>query len=55
MITLLPREVEERLEQFMVAGKTGSLELYIDAGSVRKWKLSETGKIPLAKPGNVGS
>ena len=45
LISLLPREIEAKLEQFLVEGKTGSLELHINAGSIEAWKIIESGRI----------
>ena len=45
LISLLPREVEEKLEEFLVAGKTGSMELHINAGSIEAWRIIESGRV----------
>lgn len=45
IVSLLPREVEAKLEQFLADGKTGSLELHINGGSVQGWKLIESGRV----------
>ena len=45
VITLLPREVEAKLEEFLRDGKTGSLELHINGGNIEAWKIIESGRV----------
>ena len=48
--SVLPHEVEQRLAQFLAAGKTGSIELHVNAGSIQSWKMIETGRVRLTDP-----
>lgn len=49
--SLLPREVEQRLEEFMKAGKTGRLVIDINRGSVVGARLEDA--IPVNQGGRV--
>lgn len=42
-ISLLPPKAAERLQAFLVDGRTGSLELHIKDGNVLAWKIIEQG------------
>lgn len=44
-VSLLPLDIAARLEAFMRDGKTGSVELHVLAGSIRGWKIIESGKV----------
>ena len=43
--TVLPRELEERIDAFLRAGKSGSVELHVNCGSIQSWKVIEVGRI----------
>jgi hypothetical protein len=45
VVSVLPREIEERIADFLVAGKTGSVELHINGGSIESWKIIESGRV----------
>ena len=49
MTDLLPREVAEALQEFMVAGKTGVLTLDMNRGDVASWKLAEHHRVGRAE------
>lgn len=46
VVSVLPREVEAKLAEFLAAGKTGSVSLHINSGCVLAWEIRETGKVP---------
>lgn len=46
--SVLPAEVETRLAEFLAAGKSGSVELHVNAGSIESWKVIENGRIKRA-------
>lgn len=43
--TLLPPEVRDRLAAFLEAGKSGSVELHVNCGTIESWKVIEAGRI----------
>lgn len=45
VVSLLPREIEERLQRFLEEGCTGSVELHINGGSISSFKVIENGRI----------
>ena len=45
MIELLPPEIAARLQAFLASGKTGSVELHVNAGVIQSWKIVETGRV----------
>lgn len=48
VIRLLPVEVEEALTAFMAAGKSGCVELHLNAGSIQSVKVTES--LRIARP-----
>ena len=45
VVSVLPKEIEERIAAFLAAGKSGSVELHINCGSVQSGKVIETGRV----------
>lgn len=43
--SLLPLEIAARLEAFLREGRTGAVELHVQAGSIKGWKIIESGKV----------
>lgn len=49
VVSLLPYLLEHRLEQMMAQGFTGSVELHLDGGSIKGFKVVETIRIDSSK------
>lgn len=45
VVSVLPREIEQRWADFLASGKTGSLEVHAVAGETASWKIIEVGRL----------
>ena len=53
VVSVLPLEIEERLAEFLASGRTGSVSLHVNAGSIQSWEIRETGRVAGARRSGV--